>query len=363
LIPLQSKISHRLLVLALGLLVSLVAAELVLRVIDQPRFPDAHTETRRFMMTDERVNGMPIYVNYPGEITFTYDDNPRGYFGPDNEVHHEVNPDGFRGRPFAAKPVGTRRLVFLGDSFTFGEGVRLEHTYAEVAAKYLSTPGLPVEACNLGVGGYNTTQSANLLQAIGLGLKPDAVILGYVPNDAEPPLFEIDSVTGQPTRRNREALVEAEAAPRKPPSTLFCRLRFGQLIWRAKEQVRISRQTISYYRSLYEPEQDGWQESEKALHEIISVCQSNGVPCIVVMFPILTELSDDHPFKSVHEQVGEVVTEAGGVFVDLLPALEGRDAQKLWVHSTDQHPNERVHAIAGELIAGAIRALGSGEGN
>jgi len=42
---------------------------------------------------------------------------------------------------------------------------------------------------------------------------------------------------------------------------------------------------------------------------------------------------------------------------DVLPLLKGRDVSKLWVHPTDQHPNERVHAVAGKLVAEALRHL------
>ena len=122
----------------------------------------------------------PFYLNQPGRITFTYDGNPRGYFNDRNEVHHDVNPSGFRGPAFQPKQPGERHLVFLGDSFTFGEGVRNEDVFPEVAARILRGDTEQVEAYNLGVGGYNTSQSLDLLKRAGLGMQPDAVILDIV---------------------------------------------------------------------------------------------------------------------------------------------------------------------------------------
>jgi hypothetical protein len=347
-----SRLPLRVLVSAGALMVSLLVAEVVLRVLDLPRFSAGHEETRRFMLTDERVDGMPVYLNYPGRITFTYADNPRGYFDSRNALHHEVNAAGFRGREFGVKSPSTSRIAFLGDSFTFGEGVRLEHTYPEVTARALRG-----EACNLGVGGYNTTQAVKLLKLIGLGLAPDAVVLGYVPNDAEPPLFDLDPATGQPVRRNREADIEAEGSPQRPPATTLCRLRVAQLVWRAWNGARLTRQTEAHYLSLYADGSEGWRESERALRELMGLCRENGIPCVVVMFPILHALSDRHPFAGIHHQVCAVVRAEGGHFVDLLPALKGTRASEFWVHATDQHPNERVHAIAGELVAEALRAV------
>jgi hypothetical protein len=34
--------------------------------------------------------------------------------------------------------------------------------------------------------------------------------------------------------------------------------------------------------------------------------------------------------------------------------LKGKDARNLWVHPTDQHPNETVHRIAAEALVEQI---------
>lgn len=335
--------------------VALACAEAGFRILGWPRFPEPKTESVRFAFAKTAEGEEPFYVNHPGRITFRYDGNPRGYFDGKSEVHHDVNPLGFRGPAFTQKPEGAFRLVCLGDSFTFGEGVRNEDIYPEVAARQLRKDGRQADACNLGVGGYNTTQSLGVLKRFGFDLKPDVVVLGYTLNDAEPPLFQIDSATGQPVRRDREASVMAEADPKKPPGSGVYRLRLAQAFWNARQQRKLTRQTIEYYLSVNSPDGGGWIESERALREMISQCREQGVPCIVVMFPLLFELSEEHPFKDIHRRVGEVVTGSGGHFIDLLPALIGQNPKDLIVHPTDQHPNEKVHEIAGKLVAEEIR--------
>ena len=343
------------LLLSLGAtLVALAGVEIVLRIVDYPHFPDPHSEPVRFAFTNVDTATGPLYLNMPGRITVRYDGNPRGYFGEQNEVHYDVNPSGFRGPAVRPKPAGTRRLVFLGDSFTFGEGVHYQDTYPEVAARLLRKEGQRVESCNLGVGGYNTTQEAEVLRLFGFDLKPDVVVLGYTLNDAEPPLFQVDPTSGQPVRRPREAFIEAEAAPRRPPDSPLYRLRLAQAIWQVQRQRHLTKQTVDYYLSLHAPSSEGRIESERALREIITQCRQRGVPCIVVMFPLLYDLSGNYPFKAIHEEIGQVVRQAGGRFIDLLPALMGQDARALIVHPTDQHPNETVHALAGRMVAEEI---------
>lgn len=348
--------------LSLGtFVVALGIAEIGFWLTDWPRFPEPHSEPVRFAFADVSEGTEPFYVNQPGRITFRYDGNPRGYFDEQSEVHHDVNPLGFRGPAFTQKPEGTFRLVCLGDSFTFGEGVRNEDTYAEVAARLLRKQGRQTDACNLGVGGYNTTQSLGVLERFGFDLEPDVVVLGFTINDAEPPLFQIDPVSGKSVRRARETAIEAEAAPQKPPARALYRLRLAQAVWKVFHAQNLTKQTLEYYRSVNDPSAAGWIESERALREIIAKCRERGIPCIVVMFPLLYELSDAYPLGEIHERVGEVVTGAGGVFIDLLPRLKGQSPAGLIVHPTDPHPNETVDALAGELVAETISSLPGGQ--
>ena len=54
------------------------------------------------------------------------------------------------------------------------------------------------------------------------------------------------------------------------------------------------------------------------------------------------------------KKVAGEVKRSGGIFIDLFPVLKGKNARGLWVHPTDQHPGEKVHRIAAELIANHI---------
>jgi hypothetical protein len=354
----------RLVLVLLGLVLGLGVAELVLAILGKPRFYEAHTASTRFAFFQSPDRTDWFYVNTPStNIRFVYDGNPRGYFGPDNEVNHQTNSKGFRGPEISPiKPPGTIRIACLGDSFTFGEGVRFEDTYPEQLASLLAAEpacaGLTFESCNFGVGGYNTTQSLFALRAWALPAQPDIVVLGYVLNDAEPRLYDRDKLTGRFVRRPREAgIPEGQGDPR-PPDTLLYKLRTARLIWQVGRNRQRTGNMIDYYRSLYDEANPGWQESRDALERIIKTCHDHGIPCVVLCFPILVDLTDTHPFADLYARVGSVVESAGGIYVNLLPKLKGLDASDLWVHPTDQHPNEVVHRIAAEAITEALRSAG-----
>lgn len=346
-----------------GLCAGLIAAELVLAALGRPRFHAAH-ETQpegRFRVHTEE--DPPMYVNVPSTyITFVYDSNPRGYFGSYNDVAHRTNELGFRARrEFSqTKDPNTFRLIFLGDSLTFGEGVRFDDTYPEHTATLLRAESkfakLKIEALNFGVGGYNTAQSLEILRRLALAYEPDVVVLGYTLNDAEPPLIIVDPATGQVRRRDRERHIPEGRDDPRPPPRLIYKLRLASAVWQALSNRERTRQTVTYYRSLYEDGSPGWVESRRALRETIALCEKNDVLCCVVCFPILHELSNSYPFADIHEKVCATAREAGAIVVDLFPELKGEDAASLWVHPTDPHPNERVHAVAAAAIARALVA-------
>ena len=254
----------RLLLMASGLLGGLLLAEIGLKISGRPRFHEPHTSPPQFMFGDHIDFDTIGYVNKPSSnIVFEYGSNPRNYFGPRNEVGHLTNAIGFRGRPFPFEldPAGNEilipkrdesiRLAFLGDSFTFGEGVRDEDTYAQVTATHLQEKHaeLIVEAANFGVGGYNTTQSRHVLERWALKSNPDVVILGFVLNDAEPPIFQRDPTTGRPVRRR--LAVEQGQAGNRPPAGLLYRSSIARLFWQARAAGKQTQSTFAHYRSLY----------------------------------------------------------------------------------------------------------------
>lgn len=78
---------------------------------------------------------------------------------------------------------GRKKVLILGDSFTFGYGVENNETYAEVLEKKLNGS---VDVINAGyASGYSTDTEYVYLKNHGLKLKPDVVILGFfIGNDA-----------------------------------------------------------------------------------------------------------------------------------------------------------------------------------
>ncbi|MFH1799905.1 MAG: SGNH/GDSL hydrolase family protein [Candidatus Omnitrophota bacterium] len=347
-------------VLFLGVLsAGLLAVEITLAFLGLPHFYKAHTNPIQFRMFRDSDG----YVSEPSvDIQFVYDGDPRGYFGPGNKIDHRTNLLGFRGKEFQFdKPERVFRMAFLGDSFTFGEGVKFEDTYPEQVAGLLTREyaprGITFESYNFGVGGYNTAQELFLLNNIVLEAQPDLIVLGFTLNDAEPKLFTFDPVTRVQKKRPREGLTLEGESERRPPQTFWFRSRLIQWVWQTLSRQKSSKKTVNYYRDLYRPGAPAWEETKTSLRQLLRVCESRRIHCYVICFPLLHQLNSEYPFKNIHALIrSEVLAEPSPFihFLDLYDSFKGKKDTALWVHPTDQHPNEIGHAIAAQALFESI---------
>ena len=78
---------------------------------------------------------------------------------------------------------------------------------------------------------------------------------------------------------------------------------------------------------------------------------ARGADFAVVMFPFMYELGDRYPLGAIHSLVAQTSRAHGISYRDLLPVFRGYDYTDLWVHPSDQHPNEKAHGLAAVDIA------------
>lgn len=350
--------ARRALALVAGLLLAVVVAELGLRLAGLPRFYLAHSSPPQFSSLG-LADDVLMYRNKESTlIRFVYDGDPRGYFGPTARVDHFTNALGFRGSEFRTKAEGALRLAFLGDSFTFGEGVRYGDTTVDVTRRLLDEAlggARDVETLNFGVGGHNSVQARYVLEAFALPLEPDVVVLGYVLNDAEAPLLKWNANQERIVRR---AIAAEEVSAPTPPEGLLYRSAIARLVWKTRQGGARTEATIAAYRGLYVDDAAWWARNRAALSDLVGTCRERGIACYVLGWPVLLRLDESYPFRDLHDAVGAVVEDAGGTWVDLEPVLRGRSAASLWVHPTDHHPNEVAHALAAEALVERLVADG-----
>jgi GDSL-like Lipase/Acylhydrolase family len=243
------------------------------------------------------------------------------------------------------KPPGTRRVVCLGDSFSWGSGVEFEDAFPQRLERGLTRRRKEAwEVVNLARPAMNTVDELSVLVREGFAYDPDVVLLGYVLNDSEDP--------GSAETRRAE---DWKSAQGPPPSVLdasaLCRM-IRLRLWATRE----NRRRLDGFLSMYADDAPGWVESRRALRQIGARCREHGVPFVVAIFPLFgNPLDESYPFTDIHRKVAQAAAEAGARVVDLLPAFRGLRWDVLVVDGVDdEHPNEIAHRIAARTI---LRAL------
>lgn len=263
--------------------------------------------------------------------------------------HVRVNNHRFRDRDFRwARTPGVCRVLAVGDSFTFGDGIaRVEDTWPRVTERALRAAGRPCEVYNLGVPGTATEfQHTLLTRRKAWDYRPDRLVIGFVLNDPEPP----DANTTVIPRRLFPPLIPLGGMDpwltRRSYAYAWLR-RSKNRLW---ERLGWKETYADYIASLYDPASEQWRSFVAEARGLVADAAARHIPVSVAIFPMFTSL-EDYPFEREHEMAAAVFERAGADVVDLLPLFRGRSTTQLAVAPMDAHPNELAHREAGERIA------------
>jgi lysophospholipase L1-like esterase len=315
--------------LGVGLLVMLALAEIALRVVDlgHPYYsaPELYQES-----ADPRVlfEPRPNFVGFSEGVVLT------------------TNSRGLRERELPLeKPPGTRRVVFLGDSVTFGAGVEDDEPFPRLLENGINGDGAgPIQSVNTGVVGYNSIQELARLEQAGLPYQPDVVVQTFVVNDLLE-TFSIFDHQYEPTG----ALAETKVWLRRN-SYLY---RFvQQMYWRLGQELRRSREGPT------EPlrKRDRLEERLATLSETVAVSRANGATFLLVLYPDnLTDPVSPGPTGerlTVREELERFAARQRVPLVDLTEALgDVRDPRaRKYRLKEDPHPSPEGHRVIAEAL-------------
>ncbi len=270
---------------------------------------------------------------------------------PENDqtrtVDHRFNSVGWRDVEHSLiKPPDTYRILGLGDSYLFGQGVGRDAICLTRLSEMLSgksPPGIRVEAINTGLSDYDTVRERDLLVNRGLAYSPDLVIVHFVLNDVE------RDVRAPGHKPKLEIYTDYLSTHMKPGwlsghSTLWA--------WTRQRVLRhfAGRQYIRESLDSFSRNPAKWARTRAALADMHRICAERQIGFLVVIFPFFCHLDRGYPFEGVHALVREFCEREGMAVLDLKEAFREFHGPELWVHPLDPHPNETAHRIAAEAM-------------
>lgn len=350
-IPIKSRWSGRLLALGLGTVMAYALGESAYRIFEPQPYRISDYVTVDGMEIPEcestnlfgRVAEQLLYLHKPHgmlpaglRVRIRYDRPKAPYFDASGCIPLSINSLGFRDDEFAVhKPAGELRVLALGDSFTYGWGVRAEDSWPERLERLLSGRRAgPVQVVNAGFAAGAATPDGydRWLASDGLLLSPDLVIVGLCLNDmGEVPMLAYPIVPDKPVLGGYSKLLNAA--------------------WREWRQAAARNQRVDMSQIvLAEPKY--WLATQAALLRMRDMLRERSIPFLVVVFPMFSQLERDYPYAGLHRLAAGFCAEMSIPHLDLAERFVGQDAEQWTVHPTDQHPNHIAHA----MFAAAIEA-------
>lgn len=247
------------------------------------------------------------------------------------------------------KPAGTTRIMIVGDSLTFGDGVKATETYPfQLEQRLNAQEEGQFQIVNLGIMGLNTDQQALILSRQNpyfgepvLTLNPDLVLL----------TFSADDIEGRPDPQERPGI---RVLPQDVHQFLFNRSRlyalFHQSLNSLLSSIGIQSSYTEYLQHLYRDDTPEWQEFQQSLALFIETVQEARTPMLLVIFPILEQLNESHPFLDLYARVTALAQAKEIPVLNLFSYFQGKEASALRVSLLNDHPNAEAYEVAAEAV-------------
>ena len=248
-----------------------------------------------------------------------------------------------RREPFPPRDPSRLRIMVVGDSLTYGEGIDAFWTYPEQLERSLA-PDFRVEVLNLGVMGYASEDVLNVVRRFLPELEPDLVVYGVCLNDF------------------------LEAGARQPVHFVFPLP--GRLKKKLLKRSRVARQVEEWYGALlrslglrpdfyselladFDARRRRFGRDVAALNALVT---ERGLPPVIAM--VLDQSPQlDGPGRQLAVAAEEQLRAAGIDTVASEPFYRRFNGRNFKVSRWEGHPNEEAHAIWASMLAQKIREL------
>jgi lysophospholipase L1-like esterase len=325
------------LALALSSLVCALVAELAVR------WKYGSPLQERQPLLQIRANRLRGWEMVPGHLHYTY--------------HHpvRVNSLGLRGPEVLPKQPGELRVLCLGDSLTYGQGVADEHTLPHLLERALGErTGGAVSVVNGGLRAYATNQELGLLEELGPRIAPEAVVLLWFNND----LIERDL---ERTARDLEASgpIVFDVGARMEGRV--------ELRWRLKQLVRRSALAMELHdryqlaeSSEWSPDfiEHGFARLDGYLARYAQLARERGFRALFAIVPDINSLRAPNRTQQLDARALELARAHGLDCIELRAALQPlvRPGQRLPVVPFDGHYDAAGNAAMAAALAEELAA-------
>jgi lysophospholipase L1-like esterase len=324
--------------------ISLICGEGVTRVVESARL-----KYPLGILTDLIVTRRDYWTLRPGAAITQVERS--------GDVDYIVNAEGYRG-PLPNHKT-RKRIVFLGDSVTFGLGVDDEETFVRRVEAHLRRASDPVETANLALFSYGPHEYLSTWRRLGRTLSPNLVVLQLYMNDFGAKPWDQPVPIGVGVRLSVLAsrLVNVSALARRTQQVA----QMAFFYW-----VRPLRRSL-YAQSLNDSEprdvlallraSRDFDEIEAIpeIHTLLREIRADGTPVLLIYSPHETQLFKKD-FDDINAAVERALANEADYYIDPLSKLR-KSPDVPHIFRDGLHYDRRGHALMAEIISGPIEEL------
>ena len=279
----------------------------------------------------------------------TEDKDNYGFTTEFKKKYIRYNKYGYRDYEYnLKKKEGVFRIIVLGDSQTFGHGIKdLNNTWVKKLEKKLieSVGNTSIEVLSISGPGWNSdTYLYELFKKI-FKFNPDLVILAYYHNDIPFPIsLNCDSsdrkITPDINIFQRSKLVS------------FINFRINRLLEKIGKKPRYSDCLNQAYDSI------GW-EMNKFYLDIMGLSLSiKKIHFMITVIPLIHQLDSNYPLAGPHKKLKEFSIKRNIEFLDFYEeGFKNLNPSNLKVSKTDHHLNKNAGDIMADVLFEKIKGL------
>lgn len=266
-------------------------------------------------------------------------------YAPSYGVGYFINDQGLRDEDLTvSKQLGEYRILGLGDSITFGQGVDQHETFIQNIEKYLnaSVEYDTVQVINSGVAGYNLFQELAFLETHGLAYQPDIVILGFCKND----VVSKDQAHHL-IKLAEQGLVFGMGATWSKWKKRIAWLHLLHGVYLRLAPYQDAEQNVFAFVPNRQPADLSWHHTEEQLVKLAQILRARNIPLVVVVFPWKQEIIEQEP-DSCLRWMNPIAMREQFVVIDLFEAFRKHPADDLFLDPV--HLSAMGHRVVSDVV-------------
>ncbi len=240
------------------------------------------------------------------------------------------------------KPADVFRIVFVGDSVTFGYYVDEKETFPKVVESLMQAErikGRRVEIVNAGVSGLGSGNTLAHLKNRVLAWDPDLVVWGFYLNDV--------------TQKEGDILFPVRDLGAWSFLNDFA---IGRLVKRAVSLTSWGAKFEVDHKNLSNQKVDeSWRSVVSDFSQAKSLLEEKNVKLVVVCLPCGLQIGRVFTVAEYQKKLEKICNGLSIPFLDVLPALKSEGSAKMLYFKGDFiHPNVKGHQIIGKALTDFI---------